>query len=88
MFASASAKHQWAVSSFVTGQMELAAGNPAVAERYFRDAYDAFHAMGEEAYFANAAALLAEAPLLQAVREWPHLLLAGKARDLGKQQTW
>jgi class 3 adenylate cyclase len=61
MFASAGAKHQWALSSFVSGQMELATGNPAVAERYFRDAYDAFHAMGEGTYLANAAALLAEA---------------------------
>ena len=26
-------------------------------------------------------------PLLQAVREWPHLRLAGEVRDLGKQRT-
>ncbi|MGD0376803.1 MAG: hypothetical protein ABSB01_19730 [Streptosporangiaceae bacterium] len=41
--------------------MELAIGDPAAAERYLREGYEAFRAMGERGYFTSVATLLAKA---------------------------
>ena len=40
--------------------MGLAIGDPAAAERYVREGYQAFRAMGERGYLGNLAVLLAE----------------------------
>ena len=41
--------------------MELIAGDPAAAERYLREGYEAFRAMGERGYLSSVAGWLAEA---------------------------
>ena len=41
--------------------MELIAGDPAAAERYLREGYEAFRAMGERGYLSSVAGSLAEA---------------------------
>jgi len=50
-----------AESAVPAGLMELTIGDPAAAERYLREGYEAFRAMGERGYFTSVATLLAEA---------------------------
>jgi predicted ATPase/DNA-binding XRE family transcriptional regulator len=50
-----------AFSAFAAGEIELIAGDPAAAEGYFREGYEAFRAMGERGYLGHLAGLLAEA---------------------------
>jgi hypothetical protein len=45
----------------VAGRIELAAGDPAAAERYWREGYEAFRAMGERGHCGTQAGMLAEA---------------------------
>ncbi len=50
-----------AFSAYVAGQIDLIAGDPAAAERGFREGYEAFRAMGEQGYLGHLAGSLAEA---------------------------
>jgi predicted ATPase/DNA-binding SARP family transcriptional activator len=61
MFAGFGAKLALAYAAIPAGHIELAAGDAAAAERYLREGYEAFRAMGERGAFAYLAALLAEA---------------------------
>ena len=54
------AKLALAYGEFPAGQIELTAGDPAAAERCWRQGYEAFRAMGEWGHLAFFAALLAE----------------------------
>ena len=47
--------------TMVAGRIELAAGDPAAAERYWREGYEAFRAMGERGHCGTQAGMLAEA---------------------------
>jgi tetratricopeptide (TPR) repeat protein len=49
-----------AFTTFTAGEIELVAGDPAAAERHFREGYEAFRAMGERGYLGHLAGLLAE----------------------------
>ena len=55
------AKLGLALGTIPAGSIELIDGNPAMAERYWREGYDAFDDMGSRGYGSNAAALLGEA---------------------------
>ena len=55
------AKLGLALGTIPAGSIELIDGNPAMAERYWREGYDAFDDMGSGGYGSNAAALLGEA---------------------------
>jgi non-specific serine/threonine protein kinase len=59
------AKLTLAVVPFHSGMIELIAGDPAAAERELRAGYEELLAMGERAYLASTAALLAEAVYAQ-----------------------
>jgi predicted ATPase/class 3 adenylate cyclase len=61
LFARFGAKFALAESSVPHGLMELAAGDPAAAERYLREGYEVLRAMGERGWLNQIAALLAEA---------------------------
>jgi tetratricopeptide (TPR) repeat protein len=61
VFADSGAKLAWAECASAIGQMELIAGDPAAAERYLREGYEAFRAMGERGYLSSVAGSLAEA---------------------------
>ncbi|HEX7267759.1 MAG TPA: AAA family ATPase, partial [Streptosporangiaceae bacterium] len=61
VFADSGAKLAWAECASTIGQMELIAGDPAAAERYLREGYEAFRAMGERGYLSSVAGSLAEA---------------------------
>jgi non-specific serine/threonine protein kinase len=50
-----------AFSAFGAGEIEVISGDPAAAERGFREGYEAFLAMGERGYLGILAGLLAEA---------------------------
>ena len=65
IFTSFGAEMALAESAIPAGMMELVIGDPAAAERYLREGYQAFRAMGERGYPANIAALLAEALYVQ-----------------------
>jgi hypothetical protein len=65
MSTSFGAKLAWAVCAAPAGAAELVAGDQAAAERYLREGYEAFRAMGEQGYLSHAAGLLAEALYLQ-----------------------
>jgi tetratricopeptide (TPR) repeat protein len=55
------ARFDLARSAQPAGRIELAADDPASAERCFREGYEAFRAMGERGYCSSDASLLAEA---------------------------
>ena len=61
MYVGSGAKLTLAESANPAGQIELLAGDPAAAERYLREGYEACHAMGEQGYLSSLAGLLAEA---------------------------
>ena len=61
LFNRCGAKLGLAYTAFTAGMTELLAGDPAAAERYLREGYEAFSAMGEQGYLCNLAAMLAEA---------------------------
>jgi predicted ATPase/DNA-binding SARP family transcriptional activator/class 3 adenylate cyclase len=61
VFAGSGAKLAWAGGAIPAGLMELIARDPAAAERYLNEGYEAFRAMGERAYLATLAGVLAEA---------------------------
>ena len=65
LFAGFGAQTGWAQAAFDGGLIELAAGDPAAAERVLREGYQAFHAMGERGYLSTITGLLAEAVYLQ-----------------------
>jgi class 3 adenylate cyclase/tetratricopeptide (TPR) repeat protein len=50
-----------ATGASVAGSNELIAGNPAAAEHYLRQAYEAYRAMGDRGYLSTVAGRLAEA---------------------------
>lgn len=55
------AKMGLALGTIPAGSIELIGGNPEMAERYWREAYDAFGDMGSRGYGGMVAALLGEA---------------------------
>jgi len=55
------AKYTRAMVVAASGEIELIAGDPATAERHLRDAYEAFHAIGERGILSSVAGRLAEA---------------------------
>jgi predicted ATPase/DNA-binding XRE family transcriptional regulator len=55
------AKLGLAFIAFVAGQIEMIDGDPAAAERRFREGYEAFRAMGERGHLGHLAYELAEA---------------------------
>jgi predicted ATPase/DNA-binding SARP family transcriptional activator len=61
MFTRMGAKLPLAYGTLPAGAIELIAGDPAAAERYYREGYEAFHAMGSRGYRSHVAAMLAEA---------------------------
>jgi class 3 adenylate cyclase/tetratricopeptide (TPR) repeat protein len=61
MFAGFGAKFAWAECAIPAGEIELIAGDPAAAERYLREGFEAFQAMGERGFLGTIAGLLAEA---------------------------
>jgi predicted ATPase/DNA-binding XRE family transcriptional regulator len=54
-----------ALGAIPAGVIELISGDPATAERYWREGYEAFRSMGERGYRGNLAALLGEALYVQ-----------------------
>jgi ATP/maltotriose-dependent transcriptional regulator MalT len=65
VFAGFGAKMAWAGGALHGGQIELVAGDPAAAERYLREGYEALRAMGARGYLSTVAGVLAEAVYLQ-----------------------
>jgi class 3 adenylate cyclase/tetratricopeptide (TPR) repeat protein len=65
MFASSGAILLSAQGAQVAGRIELAAGDPAAAERVLREGYEAFRAMGERGFLSSIIGALAEAVYLQ-----------------------
>jgi predicted ATPase/class 3 adenylate cyclase len=65
VYAGSGAKVAWAECTSQAGQMELIAGDPAAAERYLREGYEAFRAMGERGYLSSVAGWLAGAVYAQ-----------------------
>jgi tetratricopeptide (TPR) repeat protein len=61
IFTGFGAKLALAYGAISAGHVELAAGDPAAAERHLREGYEAFRAMGERGASGYLAALLAEA---------------------------
>jgi len=61
IFAGFGAKLQLAYSAIPAGHIELASEDAAAAERYLREGYEAFRAMGKRGALGYLAALLAEA---------------------------
>jgi len=55
------ARYTRAMVVAASGEIELIAGDPATAERHLRDAYEAFHAIGERGILSSVAGRLAEA---------------------------
>lgn len=55
------AKFTQALVTAKSAEIELIAGDPATAERHLREAYEAFHAMGERGFLSSLADRLAEA---------------------------
>jgi predicted ATPase/DNA-binding SARP family transcriptional activator len=89
VFAGFGAKFALAESAIPTGVMELAIGDPAAAERYLREGYDALRAMGERRYLVDVATLLGQALYAQgrfdeARQKTEEALAAPAARD----NTW
>jgi DNA-binding SARP family transcriptional activator len=75
------------------GEIELLAGEAPAAERAFRDSYGALESIGDRAYVATQAALLAEAVYLQdrhaEAMQWSRLAEeAGSADDIPTQFLW
>jgi tetratricopeptide (TPR) repeat protein len=58
---SSGAKFRHAMDADVAGEIELLAGDPATAERYLREAYEAYIAMGDRGFRSTIAGKLAEA---------------------------
>jgi class 3 adenylate cyclase len=61
VFRRSEAKIRWALPADRAGKIELIAGDPASAEQYLREAYQAYRAMGERGYLSSIAGWLAEA---------------------------
>jgi class 3 adenylate cyclase/tetratricopeptide (TPR) repeat protein len=61
VYSRSGAKLRWAYVAYPAGQTELIAGNPAAAERYLREAYEAFQAAGERGNISGITGMLAEA---------------------------
>ncbi len=61
LFTGYGAKLGLAYTAFAAGTTELLAGDPAAAERYLKEGYEAFSAMGERGYLSMLASLLADA---------------------------
>jgi predicted ATPase/DNA-binding XRE family transcriptional regulator len=65
LLTAAGARLALARSADPAGHIELAAGDPAAAERCWREGYEAFRAMGEHGHRSTLASYLAEALYLQ-----------------------
>jgi predicted ATPase/DNA-binding SARP family transcriptional activator len=65
LLTAAGARLALAGSTYPAGHIELAAGDPAAAERCWRDGYEAYRAMGERGTRSTLASYLAEALYLQ-----------------------
>jgi predicted ATPase/class 3 adenylate cyclase len=65
MYASSGAILLSAQGAGIAGRIELAAGDPAAAERVLREGYEAFQAMGERGFLSTITGMLAEAVYLQ-----------------------
>jgi len=65
LLTAAGARLALARTADAAGHIELAAGDPAAAERCWREGYEAFSAMGARGYRSTLASLLAEALYLQ-----------------------
>jgi predicted ATPase/DNA-binding SARP family transcriptional activator len=61
IFAGFGAKFALAEAAIPAGLMEMTLGDPAAAERYLREGYEAFRAMGQRGYLVGLAIYLAEA---------------------------
>ena len=61
IFAGFGAKFALAEAAIPAGLMEMTLGDPAAAERYLREGYEAFRAMGQRGYLGSLAVSLAEA---------------------------
>jgi tetratricopeptide (TPR) repeat protein len=59
--ARAGARYQWALCAVITGQMELATGNPAAAEPQLKQVHEALRDMKDRGWVGFAAALMADA---------------------------
>jgi class 3 adenylate cyclase/tetratricopeptide (TPR) repeat protein len=55
------AKISWAMGATSAGHVEQIAGDAAAAEHHLREAYETYHAMGEQGYLSTVAGVLAEA---------------------------
>jgi predicted ATPase/DNA-binding SARP family transcriptional activator len=61
LYANSGAGFWWAIGAWAAGLIEMLAGDVAAAERELRGGYEALLAMGEQAFRASVAAMLAEA---------------------------
>jgi tetratricopeptide (TPR) repeat protein len=92
IFGGFGAKFALAESGIPAGLMELAIGDPATAERYLREAYEALHAMGERRYLTEITSMLAEALYAQCrFGEAQQMIDEAQALgvpDVGVQASW
>jgi predicted ATPase/class 3 adenylate cyclase len=93
VFAESGAKVAWAECVSQAGHMELIAGDPAAAERCFREGYEAFRAMGERGYLSTVAGCLAEAVYAQGrfaeAQQWTEeAQTAAAPGDIDAQARW
>jgi predicted ATPase/DNA-binding SARP family transcriptional activator len=65
LYAKSGAGFDWAIAAWPAGLIEMIAGDPAAAERELTGGYQALRAMGEHAYRASIAAMLADAVYAQ-----------------------
>jgi predicted ATPase/DNA-binding SARP family transcriptional activator len=61
LHAKSGARLDWASSAWPAGLIEMIAGDATAAERELREGYEALRAMGEQAFSASIAAMLADA---------------------------
>jgi tetratricopeptide (TPR) repeat protein len=76
-----------------SGEIELIAGDPATAERRMREAYEAFHAMGERGFLSSLAgrlakALYAQGRLDEAQQMTEEAQAAAPPGDIDAQAQW
>jgi predicted ATPase len=93
MYVASEAKLTLAESANPAGQIELLAGDPASAERYWREGYEICRAMGERGYLSSFAGLLAEAlyaqgHLDQAQQMTEEAQAAATPGDIDAQARW
>jgi predicted ATPase len=87
------AKFTRAMVTATSGEIELIAGDPATAERRMREAYEAFHAMGERGFLSSLAgrlakALYAQGRLDEAQQMTEEAQAAAPPGDIDAQAQW